>query len=200
MGTLPRLLKQLYVWYLRYLKRDEIYAGLVEGWHEKTMTEYWPLLAQREDYRRRWFEAWQEAELDYLLTVPNSLPAYPHLGMKDGFKSLGYTFLFNIVSHYLFLIKGNHFVEPFPQLDVTAGVMPITKVDATLDQVPSGFKPRNSIEKSTYKMYDSTAMHGLPVGVQIVGKRLEEEKVLEGMELIEEALHKVDRRYRLLNE
>ena len=28
-------------------------------------------------------------------------------------------------------------------------------------------------------------MHGLPVGVQIIGKRLEEEKVLEGMKLIE---------------
>ena len=34
-------------------------------------------------------------------------------------------------------------------------------------------------------MYDAEAMKGLPVGVQIVGQRLEEEKVLEGMKLLE---------------
>ncbi len=33
--------------------------------------------------------------------------------------------------------------------------------------------------------YDADEMHGLPVGVQIIGRRLEEEKVLEGMKLIE---------------
>ena len=31
-------------------------------------------------------------------------------------------------------------------------------------------------------------MHGLPLGVQVVGRRLEEEKVLEGMQVIENAL------------
>ena len=31
-------------------------------------------------------------------------------------------------------------------------------------------------------------MHGLPLGVQVVGRRLEEEKVLEGMQVIETAL------------
>ena len=31
-------------------------------------------------------------------------------------------------------------------------------------------------------------MHGLPLGVQIVGKRMEEEKVLAGMKVIEQAL------------
>jgi Asp-tRNA(Asn)/Glu-tRNA(Gln) amidotransferase A subunit family amidase len=31
-------------------------------------------------------------------------------------------------------------------------------------------------------------MHGLPLGVQVAGRRLEEEKVLEGMQVIETAL------------
>lgn len=46
----------------------------------------------------------------------------------------------------------------------------------------------NAIAKGAYSYYDAEAMHGLPVGVQIVGQRLEEEKVLAGMERIEEAL------------
>lgn len=37
-------------------------------------------------------------------------------------------------------------------------------------------------------MYDSGRMDGLPVGVQVVGRRLEEEKVLEGMKLIERVM------------
>lgn len=33
-------------------------------------------------------------------------------------------------------------------------------------------------------------MHGLPLGIQIVGRRFEEEKVLEGMKVAEDALRK----------
>ncbi len=63
--------------------------------------------------------------------------------------------------------------------------MPITRVDRKLDVLSPAFRPRNKIEADAYKGYDADDMHGLPVGVQIVGRRLEEEKVLEGMKLIE---------------
>lgn len=62
--------------------------------------------------------------------------------------------------------------------------MPITRVKST-DVVPGSFRARNAIERENYRMYDAIAMEGLPVGVQVVGKRLEEERVLEGMKLIE---------------
>lgn len=35
-------------------------------------------------------------------------------------------------------------------------------------------------------------MHGLPLGVQIVGKSMEEEKVLAGMRVVEQALRDSD--------
>ncbi|KAG5646712.1 hypothetical protein DXG03_002394 [Asterophora parasitica] len=180
MLALPSFLRRLYVWYLRYLKRDEIYAGLVEGWSAKSVYEYWPLVAQREDYRRRWWEMWRQEELDYVLTVPNSMPALPHGGMRDGFKALGYTLLFNL-------------------LDYTAGVLPVTHLDAVEDKLSSKIIARNSIEKAVYKMYDPNAMNGLPVGVQVVGKRLEEEKVLFGMQTIERLLKDEGKVYELLN-
>ncbi|KAG6811185.1 hypothetical protein H0H92_008625 [Tricholoma furcatifolium] len=169
LASLPGWLRCLYIWYVRYIKRDEIYAGILDGLYERKVYEYWPLVAQREDYRRRWFELLQEERLDFVLTVPNSMPALPHNGMKDGVKAFGYTMLFNL-------------------LDYSAGVLPVTHVNSIVDALPANFKPRNGIEKSVYRMYDAQAMEGLPVGVQVVGKRLEEEKVLWGMELIEEAL------------
>ena len=76
--------------------------------------------------------------------------------------------------------------------------MPITHVDKSLDQLPSHFslKELNGVAQGAYKLYDATAMHGLPVGVQIVGQRLEEEKVLAIMKRIEDILG--DDKYELL--
>ena len=68
--------------------------------------------------------------------------------------------------------------------------MPITHVDKAVDGLPASFniKKLNGVAYGAYKHYDATAMHGLPVGVQIVGQRLEEEKVLAIMQRIEDAL------------
>ena len=46
----------------------------------------------------------------------------------------------------------------------------------------------NGIARGAWKYYNAEDMHGLPVGVQVVGQRLEEEQVLVGMQRIERAL------------
>lgn len=80
------------------------------------------------------------------------------------------------------------------QLDYTAGVLPVTRVSADLDLIsPEGakkMKASNAVASSAFEMYDAQAMDGLPVGVQIVGQRFEEEKVLEGMKLVEGVLRR----------
>ena len=76
--------------------------------------------------------------------------------------------------------------------------MPITHVDRNLDALSPGFKATNAIEAGSYKMYDPDIMHGLPIGVQVVGQRLQEEKVLEGMKIIEELLSREGKAYQLL--
>ena len=73
-------------------------------------------------------------------------------------------------------------------------MLPVTHVDRTRDELGS-FHPRNAIEKGQYKMYDADKMHGLPVGVQIVGRRLQEEKVLEGLKLVEKLLQEDGKKY-----
>ncbi|KAF8799550.1 amidase signature enzyme [Phlegmacium glaucopus] len=75
-----------------------------------------------------------------------------------------------------------------------AGVLPVTFVDKTVDDLPQGFihsqvyKSYNAVAKTAYSVYNVEKMHGLPLGVQVVGRRLEEEKVLEGIQVIETAL------------
>ncbi|GLB38990.1 putative amidase signature enzyme [Lyophyllum shimeji] len=129
-AKLPRWLRRLFVWYVRYIKRDDL--EMITG--------------------DAGLKMWEKEGIDFILTVPNPLPAVPHNGMDHGFKALNYTLLFNL-------------------LDYTAGVLPVTHVDSVKDKLPGSprFKPRNCIEKVVYKMYDSAAMHGLPLGVQVVG-------------------------------
>ena len=99
MFAVPGFLRRLYAWYVRYIRRDEIYAGLVENWYEKNVEEYYQLVAKREAYREQWFDMWNKEKYDFVLTVPSALPAVPHGGMKDGWKACGYTFLFSLVRH-----------------------------------------------------------------------------------------------------
>lgn len=52
--------------------------------------------------------------------------------------------------------------------------------------------------KGAYVHYNARAMHGLPIAVQVVGRRLEEEKVLAIMQRIEDSLAKKGQKYELL--
>ncbi|KAJ4296947.1 hypothetical protein N0V88_003863 [Collariella sp. IMI 366227] len=80
--------------------------------------------------------------------------------------------------------------ENWKLLDYSAGVLPITHVDKALDKLPASFeiKKLNGVARGAYKHYDAEKMHGLPVGVQVVGRRLEEEKVLAIMKRLEDGL------------
>ena len=66
----------------------------------------------------------------------------------------------------------------------------MTHVDKELDRLPAGFQMEklNGIAQGAYRLYDAAAMHGLPVGVQVIGRRLEEEKVIAVMARLEEML------------
>ena len=78
--------------------------------------------------------------------------------------------------------------------------MPITHVNKVLDKLPATFhfNKLNGVAKGAYQHYDTEEMHGLPVAVQVVGQRLQEEKVLAIMERIEEALVETGGKYDLL--
>ena len=170
---LPKLLRAVYAWYLRHIRCDPITADLVVGLSRKTSAQHYTLVARREAYRARFHQAWSDSGVDFVLTVPNAMPALPLGGMKNSVASCGYSFLFNL-------------------LDYTAGVLPVTSVSAALDGLSSSFKAGlnnlNAVAQGAYRNYDAVAMHGLPVGVQVVGCRLEEEKVMEGMKVLERLL------------
>lgn len=80
------------------------------------------------------------------------------------------------------------------------GTVPVTRVDPELDTVTSEWTDPTQgsghgshlIESLLYKgktpFYDSKKMAGLPIGVQVVGKKWEDEKVVEMMKVLDVAL------------
>ncbi len=180
-AAIPRPFKYFYYLWVKYVRRDDIWAGLLKGFHKKSAYEQWKWVAKREAYKAEWQSWWQEAKLDFMITPPNATPAVPHGGMKEAVSSCGYTFLFNL-------------------LDYACGIIPVTHVDRHLDQLDPTFdvKKLNGVAQGAYKHYDADKMHGLPVAIQVVGQRLQEEKVLAVMERIEEALEKQGGKYEQL--
>ena len=180
--SLPRPIKYIHYLWVKHIRQDTVWAELLADFHGKSAFQQWKWVTKREAYKAKWHAWWRdEARLDFMLTPPNATPAVPHGGMKDAVSSCGYTFLFNL-------------------LDYTCGIIPVTHVDKALDQLPIDFRIRalNGVARGAYKHYDANAMHGLPVAIQVVGQRLEEEKILAVMERVEAALDKRGGKYQSL--
>lgn len=63
-------------------------------------------------------------------------------------------------------------------LDSTALSFPAGIVSAELDSDIEEYEPRNKLDAWNWKLFDVESMEGHPVCLQVVGRRLEEEKVL----------------------
>ncbi|KAG6818910.1 hypothetical protein H0H93_000375 [Arthromyces matolae] len=166
--ALPKSFKQLLAYFTR--KSDPGSSSLLRIMNTKSVTELRALTAQREAYRAEWHDSWTKKGLDFVITVPHPFPAFKHgESEKVNLMTAGFTAIFSL-------------------LDYTAGVLPVTFVDKDLDQLPADFKANSPAAVSAYAAYDVEGMHGLPLGVQIVGRKLEEERVLEGMKIVEDSL------------
>ena len=63
-------------------------------------------------------------------------------------------------------------------LDYTSVVVPVLRVDKSIDKVDSDFKATNEVEQRCHDVYDPEIYDGAHVSLQIVGRRLQEEKML----------------------
>ncbi|KAL8752657.1 MAG: hypothetical protein Q9199_005597 [Rusavskia elegans] len=69
-------------------------------------------------------------------------------------------------------------------LDYTACTLPVTTVDKSIDVVDPSFRPLGDLDKSIMDKYDPEIYDGAHVGVQLIGRRLQEEKVLAVTEYV----------------
>ncbi|CAZ84548.1 unnamed protein product [Tuber melanosporum] len=142
--------------------------------HEKSMTELWDLHVRKLTFQDAYQTYWNSTAsltktgrpVDALILPWAPSASYP----PEKFCYLGYSGFVNL-------------------LDYTASVVPVgVKVDKSIDRKAVGYEPVDALDKFVYESYDPEVYHGAPIGIQIVGRRLQEEKVLVISEVVEAAL------------
>jgi len=87
------------------------------------------------------------------------MPVAPHAAIMPGrYLYTGYTEVVNL-------------------LDYCTAVIPVTKADKRVDVLDPNYVPLNALDEKNWKWYDPKAYDGAPVGLQIVARKYEEEKV-----------------------
>ncbi|KAM6532387.1 hypothetical protein FSOLCH5_001812 [Fusarium solani] len=128
--------------------------------------EYWQLNKRKRALQQAYLEKWNSIlsprtgkPIDVLLMPPMPHPAVPHRATRW----VGYTKVWNFV-------------------DYTALVIPAGKVKAEDCKATWDHAPRNEMDEWNAKIWEENkkdmAEKELPIGVQLVGRNLDEEKVL----------------------
>ncbi|OCL11098.1 amidase signature enzyme, partial [Glonium stellatum] len=104
-------------------------------------------------------------EVDVIL-CPAGPGAAPQL---DGARYWGYTAVWNL-------------------LDYPAVVFPVSRVDVEVDGVEAGYVPRSRVDRENFESYSPEKYAGAPISLQLVGRRYEDEKLLETLEFIQEKI------------
>ncbi|PIL30761.1 hypothetical protein GSI_06929 [Ganoderma sinense ZZ0214-1] len=141
--------------------------------------ELWQLHKEKRTLRKSHLDHWEATvsrtgtgrPVDAIISPAVGYPACPHGCNSDDF----YTALCNY-------------------LDYTASVFPVTTVDKHVDTPAPPHAFRNHEDEAVYKMYDPDLFHGLPVGLQLIGRTLEEEGVIAMTEVVVAALEASQRR------
>jgi amidase len=142
-----------------------------------SLNELWDIQLQKWNYQSDYLARIREAEtklgkeLDAIIAPITPTAAIRH----DQFKYYGYATAINI-------------------LDFTSVVVPVTFVDKKIDEPNYQFKPLTEIDRTVQAecinttlflfseadipIDDPSAYHGAPVAVQIIGRRLTEERVM----------------------
>jgi len=83
--------------------------------------------------------------------------------------------------------------SPLPNvLDFPAGTFPVLRADKSIDKPLDDITPRNEMEKQVHFGYNAEKIHGGCVGLQVIGRKFEEEKTIEMIRVISSTIGTID--------
>ncbi|GAA6027662.1 hypothetical protein JCM8097_007971 [Rhodosporidiobolus ruineniae] len=129
----------------------------------KTVYETWQLNREKERFQQAFLDQWLATSASTSTGKPIDallLPCTPTPAYVPG-TALSFTY-----------------TGPFNLLDLPAAAVPVTKVDPLLDQPDPAFVSMGPKDQQTYDSYSAEVTAGLPVSVQLVGRRWQEEELL----------------------
>lgn len=164
-------------------------AALVDSSKPISVYEYWQLSRQKvqaqEAYNKKWNESAAQHGRTKFLSQPQTLPSRsvdviispvtPHTAVPHrSARWTGYTKIWNFLDYTALAIPfGNFSQDPCPDSSLPGIHAGTARQDYMENHVP-----RNALDEWNMGLYDPQLMDGLPIGLQIIGRRFEEEKVL----------------------
>jgi amidase len=125
------------------------------------MGALWDANLKKWNYQMEYLEEWRKLEelmgeeLDAIIAPITPTAAVLH----NKFRYYGYASVVNL-------------------LDFTSVVVPVTFADKNVDATLEGYSALNEEDARVQSEYDAAAYHGAPVGIQVIGRRLSEERTL----------------------
>ncbi|KAF2263451.1 amidase [Lojkania enalia] len=126
-----------------------------------SLITYQELTVEGRDYEGAYADYWNStAESDGQLVDAVIMPVAPHAAVIPGkYYHTAYTESINL-------------------LDYSAVVIPVTKADKSIDIADPNYTPLNDVDAKNWAAYDADIYDGAPVGVQLVARKYDEEKIL----------------------
>ncbi|KAJ3757694.1 amidase signature domain-containing protein [Lentinula raphanica] len=180
-GTrVPSFLRKFGAWVSESMLGDPLFAKFIRASRVKTVYEMNGWAERRNKWNAMFYEkVWNHYGLDAIICPVQAMPQIPHGGSTTVNSLVISTAVYNLV-------------------DAPVGIVPVTRVDGVKDQLtkewtaPGSRKRSELMEKRLYTveqpMYNPVDMEGMPVSVQIIGKKWEDEKVLAMMSVVDDAL------------
>lgn len=140
------------------------------------MNQLWDVHLRKWNYQSEYLDKWREfeeqhgKELDAIIAPITPTAAIRH----NQFRYYGYASVINL-------------------LDFTSVVVPVTFADKNVDVKRAGHQPLSSVDANVQAEYDPEAYHGAPVAIQVIGRRLSEERTLAIAEEIGKLLGNTER-------
>ncbi|OSD03090.1 amidase signature enzyme [Trametes coccinea BRFM310] len=178
---LPGWLRNGVAWLLNKVYKDDVYPSTVRAASGKPVEEFHRWVKQRDEFVRMFYrEIWDKYGFDGIIAPVLATPGLPHNSVQYLLGLACTDLLYNLV-------------------ESPVGTVPVTRVRTSTDFLTAEHTdPRVGpghgspfIEGLLYRgdgFYDAEKMDGLPVGVQVVGRRWEDEKVVEMMRVLDDAL------------
>lgn len=144
---------------------------------EMKVSELWKLQAERTALAKKYLDRWNATASKTKSAKPIDgiiMPTTPFAGNPNGkfHDYVGYTSPFNLV-------------------DYAVGTFPVTKADKDID-APEADRAEFYLktDENVWKDYDPAVSHGGVVGLQLVGRKYQEEKVIAMLQVVAAALAK----------
>ncbi|KAI9296789.1 amidase signature enzyme [Neoconidiobolus thromboides FSU 785] len=179
LSKLPSLLHFIIYFILNNLMGEKILSNTFDILTNRSAGQLWQLHHQADLLFDKFNQQLNELSLDFIISPVHTHPTHEHEQFSKVVFGTGYSMVANL-------------------LNLPAGCIPVTKVIPDKDTIQLNDwlsnKFNNQFElgrlglHAMYSQYDAIKMKDIPIGIQVIGRRYQDLKVVKGMQIVDKCL------------